>query len=234
MIEEQTPPGLVDSEMGPTRSGRRAFNQWLQVQLKAMKLTQRQLAQKSGVDHSTISRLTRGDRAPSLRTATLLTRGLGMAKGLAWLDDQSLGRTGAPAARVEYALRSDDLLSETEVGKIMNVYLATRLRRPRSVATPAPMETTGTTPVPRSSFRSPGCVRVRRPLDDCPPRRVVDRADTAPRQGDTGRAQRRRRLTGPRVNQSTITPTTQAINRRIQYTIASGHARTSAGSGPPL
>jgi transcriptional regulator with XRE-family HTH domain len=148
MIEEQTPPGLVDSEMGPTRSGRRAFNQWLQVQLKAMKLTQRQLAQKSGVDHSTISRLTRGDRAPSLRTATLLARGLGMAKGLAWLDDQSLGRTGAPAARVEYALRSDDLLSETEVGKIMNVYLATRLRRPRSVATPAPMETTGTTPVP--------------------------------------------------------------------------------------
>ena len=81
-----------------------------QVQLKARKLTQRQLAQKSGVDHSTISRLTRGDRAPSLRTATLLARGLGMAKGLAWLDDQSLGRTGAPAARVEYALRSDDLL----------------------------------------------------------------------------------------------------------------------------
>jgi transcriptional regulator with XRE-family HTH domain len=148
MIEEQTPPGLVDSEMGPTRSGRRAFNQWLQVQLKARKLTQRQLAQKSGVDHSTISRLTRGDRAPSLRTATLLARGLGMAIGLGWLDDQRLGRTGSPAAGVEYALRSDDLLSETDVGEIMNVYLATRLRRPRGVATPAPMETTGTSPVP--------------------------------------------------------------------------------------
>jgi hypothetical protein len=35
-------------------------------------------------------------------------------------------------------------------------------------------------------------------------------------------------------NQSTITPTTQAINRRIQPTIAGGHARTSAGSGPPM
>jgi transcriptional regulator with XRE-family HTH domain len=148
MIEEQTPFGLVESEMGPTRSGGRAFNQWLRVQLKARRLTQRQLAQKSGVDHSTISRLMRGDRTPSLRTAALLVRGLGTAIGLGWLDDQRLGRTGSPAAGVEYALRSDDLLSETEVGEIMNVYLDTRLRRTRSVATPAPMETTGTTPVP--------------------------------------------------------------------------------------
>jgi hypothetical protein len=32
----------------------------------------------------------------------------------------------------------------------------------------------------------------------------------------SGRAQRRRRRSGPRVNQSTITPTPQAISRRIQ------------------
>ena len=43
MLEEQTPPGVVDSEMGPTRSGGRTFNQWLDVQLRARKLTQRQL-----------------------------------------------------------------------------------------------------------------------------------------------------------------------------------------------
>ena len=148
MIDEQISPGVVDSEMGPTSSGGGAFNEWLEVQLKARKLTQRQLAQKSGVDHSTISRLLRGDRTPSLRTATLLLRGLGKAIGLGWLDDQRLGATASPAAAVEHALRSDDLLSETEVGKIMSVYLATRLRRPPSVATPAPMETMGTTPVP--------------------------------------------------------------------------------------
>ena len=33
-------------------------------------------AQQSGVDHSTISRLIRGDRMPSLGTATKLARGL--------------------------------------------------------------------------------------------------------------------------------------------------------------
>jgi transcriptional regulator with XRE-family HTH domain len=38
-------------------------------------MSQRQLAQQSGVDHSTISRLVRGDRMPSLGTATKLARG---------------------------------------------------------------------------------------------------------------------------------------------------------------
>jgi transcriptional regulator with XRE-family HTH domain len=148
MIVEHTPSGGLDPDLDPTRPGRRAFNQWLQVQLKTRKLTQRQLAQKSGVDHSTISRLTRGDRDPSLRTATMLVRGLGMAQDLGRLDDDSLGRSGSPAARVEYALRSDDLLSEIEVREIMNVYLAARFRRPRRVATPAPMESTRTAPGP--------------------------------------------------------------------------------------
>jgi transcriptional regulator with XRE-family HTH domain len=136
-----------DDPTADARSGRRAFDQWLRVQLKARNLTQRQLAQKSGVDHSTISRLMRGDRVPSLRTATLLVRGLGMAQDLDRLDD-NLGSGGSPAARVEYALRSDDLLSEAEVRKIMNVYLAARLRRPHSVATSAPVQTTTRTPVP--------------------------------------------------------------------------------------
>ena len=54
----------------------RAFNEWLRTQLKAKKMSQRQLAQQSGVDHSTISRLVRGDRMPSLGTATKLARGL--------------------------------------------------------------------------------------------------------------------------------------------------------------
>ena len=93
MIDEQAPPAVADSEMGPTRSGGLAFNRWLDVQLRARKLTQRQLAQKSGVDHSTISRLMRGDRTPSLHTAALLAHGLGMTDGLDWLDGKSLGRT---------------------------------------------------------------------------------------------------------------------------------------------
>jgi transcriptional regulator with XRE-family HTH domain len=114
-----------------TQNGR-AFNEWLRAQLKAKKMSQRQLAQQSGVDHSTISRLIRGDRMPSLGTATKLARGLRELR-----DDadtpQYLGlmSSGAPnpTARVEYALRSDEVLSEPQVRQVMEYYLAVRMRR---------------------------------------------------------------------------------------------------------
>ncbi len=143
MLDHQTTRGVVDSEMRSTTNGR-AFNQWLQVQLRARKLTQRQLAQKSGVDHSTISRLVSGDRMPSLRTATRLAQGLGIPQGFGRLDDH--GRS--PAARVEYALRSDDRLREDEVREIMGVYLAARLHLSRRVDTSTPVGTRNNTPLP--------------------------------------------------------------------------------------
>jgi len=110
----------------------RAFNEWLRAQLKAKKMSQRQLAQQSGVDHSTISRLLRGDRTPSLGTATKLARGLRELR-----DDsdspQYFGLTSSssthPTARVEYALRSDELMSEPQVRQVMEYYLALRMRR---------------------------------------------------------------------------------------------------------
>src|SRR5664280_961590 len=114
MVEQLTLPGVVDPEAGRTGSGGRAFTQWLRLQLRARKLTQRQLAQRSGVDHSTISRLMRGDRTPSLRTVTLLARGLGLSQDPGWLDAQSFGTSDSPAARVEYALRSDGLLTDPD------------------------------------------------------------------------------------------------------------------------
>jgi transcriptional regulator with XRE-family HTH domain len=80
----------------------RAFNEWLRTQLKAKKMSQRQLAQQSGVDHSTISPHYFGIVASS---------------------------TSHPTARVEYALRSDDLLSEPQVRQVMEYYLALRMRR---------------------------------------------------------------------------------------------------------
>lgn len=128
MIERQAPPVVADSAMSPTSSGGRTFSQWLNAQLKARKLTQRQLAQKSGIDHSTISRLVRGNRIPSLRTANLLAHSLGMPDRLDGLDRHGLSSTESPAARVEYALRLDGLLSEAQVRGIMNVYLAIRWR----------------------------------------------------------------------------------------------------------
>jgi transcriptional regulator with XRE-family HTH domain len=114
-----------------TQNGR-AFNEWLRTQLKAKKMSQRQLAQQSGVDHSTISRLIRGDRMPSLGTATKLARGLRELREDADTT-QYLGVVGSasmnPTARVEYSLRADELLTEAQVRQIMEYYLAVRMRR---------------------------------------------------------------------------------------------------------
>ncbi len=123
-------PGSAQAQM-TTQNGR-AFNDWLRTQLKAKKMSQRQLAQQSGVDHSTISRLIRGDRMPSLGTATKLARGLRELREDAdttqYLGLVSTGSTN-PTARVEYALRADELLSEAQVRQIMEYYLAVRMRR---------------------------------------------------------------------------------------------------------
>jgi transcriptional regulator with XRE-family HTH domain len=115
-----------------TTENGRAFNEWLRAQLKAKKMSQRQLAQQSGVDHSTISRLIRGDRMPSLGTATKLARGLRELREDADTA-QYLGMVTAaaanPTARVEYALRADEMLTEPQVRQIMEYYLAVRMRR---------------------------------------------------------------------------------------------------------
>ncbi len=121
-----------------TQNGR-AFNEWLRAQLMAKKMSQRQLAQQSGVDHSTISRLIRGDRMPSLGTATKLARGLRELRDDADTPEY-LGLVAAgnmsPTARIEYALRADELLSEPQVRQIMEYYLAVRMRRYGRVSRP--------------------------------------------------------------------------------------------------
>jgi len=117
---------MIDGQSG------RPFNEWLRAQLRAKKMSQRQLAQQSGVDHSTISRLIRGDRTPSLETATKLARGLRELR-----EDQEptqylalLQQTPAnPVARVEYALRADETLDEVDVRQLMETYLSARIRR---------------------------------------------------------------------------------------------------------
>jgi transcriptional regulator with XRE-family HTH domain len=138
-----------------TAQNGRAFNEWLRAQLKAKKMSQRQLAQQSGVDHSTISRLIRGDRMPSLGTATKLARGLRELREDADTA-QYLGLVAAgavnPTARVEYALRADDMLSEPQVRQIMEYYLAVRMRRFGRAFQPT--ESTSTTAAPRPPDRT--------------------------------------------------------------------------------
>ena len=109
-----------------------SFNAWLRSQLKEKKMSQRQLALQSGVDHSTISRLIKGDRMPSLGTATKL------AQGLREISDEADGpayfaslhsRAVLPTSRVEYALRGDDAPTEADVRELMQQYIALRARR---------------------------------------------------------------------------------------------------------
>ena len=113
----------------------RSFNSWLRSQLKEKKMSQRQLALQSGVDHSTISRLIKGDRMPSLGTATKLARGLREihddAEGPAYFASLN-ARTVLPTTRVEYALRGDDSLTEGDVRELMQAYLTLRQRRLRA------------------------------------------------------------------------------------------------------
>ena len=110
----------------------RSFNAWLRGQLKEKKMSQRQLALQSGVDHSTISRLIKGDRMPSLGTATKLARGLreisDEAEGPAYFATLN-SRAVMPTSRVEYALRGDDALTESDVRELMQAYIAVRQRR---------------------------------------------------------------------------------------------------------
>jgi transcriptional regulator with XRE-family HTH domain len=139
-----------------TQNGR-AFNEWLRAQLKAKKMSQRQLAQQSGVDHSTISRLIRGDRMPSLGTATKLARGLRELREDADTA-QYLGVVAAgtmnPTARVEYALRADEMLSEPQVRQIMEYYLAVRMRRFGRAFQPAESSASSTSRPPERPLRS--------------------------------------------------------------------------------
>jgi transcriptional regulator with XRE-family HTH domain len=112
----------------------RSFNSWLRGQLKEKKMSQRQLALHAGVDHSTISRLLKGERLPSLGTATRLARGLreilDEADGPGYFASLT-NRQMLPTSRVEYALRGDDALTESDVRELMQSYLSIRARRIR-------------------------------------------------------------------------------------------------------
>jgi hypothetical protein len=89
----------------------------------------------------------RGERTPSLRTATLLARGLGLTGGLDWLEPRSDDEAAFLTARVELALRLDRVLTDAQVREVMRVYLTVRLGYRRSMPGRRPAETTRTASV---------------------------------------------------------------------------------------
>jgi transcriptional regulator with XRE-family HTH domain len=95
---------------------------------RSARLSQRQLAMRAGVHHSTISRLVRHRRTPSLATAVRLAQVLDPA-GTTPIARPIDARTTSPPMRVEHALRSDPNLAASDVRELMRGYLRVRARR---------------------------------------------------------------------------------------------------------
>ncbi len=117
------------------------FRDWLTLQLRARRMSLRQLANRSGVNVSTVSRIVRGERRPTLRTAVRLARVVrdtadesSATRFFGSLTSESLD----PVREVERALRADDALEDDDVRRVMQLYLATRrsdqANKPRSTA----------------------------------------------------------------------------------------------------
>ena len=119
-------------------AGALVFNLWLRRQMRERRMSQRRLAALADVDHSTISRLLRQDRRPSLTTATKLARALKQVPGEgaepAAVDyfERVPEETVFPARRVELALRADEMLDDEQVRRLMNMYLDARRRNQAS------------------------------------------------------------------------------------------------------
>ncbi|HTC85720.1 MAG TPA: helix-turn-helix domain-containing protein [Candidatus Acidoferrum sp.] len=118
------------------------FDEWMRARLRARRLSQRELARRSGVSHATISRIIAGHREPSLATVAKLLGILADKPGrdLEAALLESVTGVANPIARIEYALRADEDLTEADVREIMGFYLTLR-RMPRAGAkrgTPEP------------------------------------------------------------------------------------------------
>jgi transcriptional regulator with XRE-family HTH domain len=147
VVTNQVPSGVaVAIEFGRAGSGWAgtiAFNIWLRRQLRERRMSQRQLAALSGVDHSTISRLLRQDRRPSLTTATKLVGALRHVGSnqtepdTAEYFDRIPEETVFPARRVELALRADEQLDDDQVRRLMSMYLDARRRHRASAPIPS-------------------------------------------------------------------------------------------------
>lgn len=105
------------------------FRDWLAVQLRARRMSLRQLAHRSGVNVSTVSRIVRGERRPTLRTAVRLARVVretadesSATRFFGSLTAESLD----PVREVERALRGDVALDDEDVRRVMQVYLTAR------------------------------------------------------------------------------------------------------------
>src|SRR5262245_38213056 len=115
---------------GEHRPSERSFREWLRVEMRSRRMSQRQLASRSGVNHTTISRLLGEAQGPRLGTALKLAQTLLELNGArdARQDARLLSGLGAasPATHVERALRADESLDDAKIRWVMDYYLLVR------------------------------------------------------------------------------------------------------------
>jgi len=111
------------------------FRDWLTLQLRARRMSLRQLANRSGVNVSTVSRIVRGERRPTLHTAVRLARVVresadesSATRFFGSLTAESLD----PVREVERALRADGQPDDEDVRRVMQAYLEARRTTPRA------------------------------------------------------------------------------------------------------
>jgi transcriptional regulator with XRE-family HTH domain len=112
--------------------GLAAAGPWLRAELRRRRISQRLLAQRSGIDHSTISRIISGSRSPTLDTLASLAKGLRIVDAdvasllelltLSVAEDETSADQIARA--IENAVRADPVLSEQDVNALLEQYRA--------------------------------------------------------------------------------------------------------------
>jgi transcriptional regulator with XRE-family HTH domain len=113
----QRPPGNVELADVADETDTPGFCAWLTQRMQARGMSQRQLARRAGVHHSTISRLLRG-KVPTLSTALALQDVL----------DPAWGAVPAPnvpdlhPAVLSAMLRRDGLLTNDEIDRLVSAY----------------------------------------------------------------------------------------------------------------
>jgi transcriptional regulator with XRE-family HTH domain len=103
------------------------FGAWMRTRLKSRALSQRQLAARTGVHHSTISRLLRGERQASLRTVLLIQAALAHDEE----DRHVKGPDPLHPVALFTMLRNDGLLGEDEIAAVVKLYARLLADKPR-------------------------------------------------------------------------------------------------------
>jgi transcriptional regulator with XRE-family HTH domain len=102
-----------------------AFVDWLRLEMRHRRISQRMLAARAGISHSTVSRMLKDERSPTFETAQRLARALDPHARLGqWEIDRG--------SEIELLLAADPALRESDAEALIQAYRAARQRSART------------------------------------------------------------------------------------------------------